>query len=77
MGVVMGGAGVTEIADDIVQVQIPLPYALNSVNCYLLRGVGGWTLLDTGLNTAAARSQWRSALDASGTSSRKTSRRSC
>ena len=66
MGVVMGGAGVTEIADDIVQVQIPLPYALNSVNCYLLRGRGGWTLLDTGLNTAAARSQWWSALDALG-----------
>ena len=54
--------GITRIADDIIQVQIPLPYVLNIVNCYLLRGAGGWTLVDTGLNTAAARSQWKSAL---------------
>ena len=58
----MSGNGITKIADDIVQVQIPLPYVLNIVNCYLLRGTEGWTLVDTGLNTAAARSQWKSAL---------------
>ena len=60
----MASSGITSITDDIVQVQIPLPYILNSVNCYLLRGSRGWTLLDTGLNTAAARSQWRSAMNA-------------
>ncbi len=59
----MSESGITQIADDIVQVQIPLPYALNIVNCYLLRGSAGWTLLDTGLNTAAARSQWKTALN--------------
>ncbi|MCY3779204.1 MAG: MBL fold metallo-hydrolase [Chloroflexi bacterium] len=58
----MSNNGITRIADDIVQVQIPLPYVLNIVNCYLLRGAEGWTLVDTGLNTAAARSQWKSAL---------------
>ncbi len=55
---------ITHITDDIVQVQIPLPYRLNIVNCYLLRGDGGWSLLDTGLNTAPARAQWRRAMRA-------------
>ncbi len=59
----MDSSGISQITDDIVQVQIPLPYALNIVNCYLLRGTAGWTLLDTGLNTAAARSQWKTALE--------------
>ena len=54
---------ITFIADDIVQVQLPLPFALNIVNCYLLRGEGGWTLVDTGINTAAARQQWKAALE--------------
>ena len=39
--------GITHITDDIVQVQIPLPYALNIVNCYLLRGdqaAGPWSI---------------------------------
>ncbi len=60
----MSEAGVTHITNDIVQVQIPLPYRLNIVNCYLLRGSRGWTLLDTGLNTAAARAQWKTAMNA-------------
>ena len=59
----MSDGGITQIADDIIQVQIPLPYVLNIVNCYLLRGSGGWTLVDTGLNTAAARAQWKTALN--------------
>ncbi len=58
----MSDDGITKITDDIIQVQIPLPYVLNIVNCYLLRGAEGWTLVDTGLNTSAARSQWKSAL---------------
>ena len=59
----MTDKGITHITDDIIQVQIPLPYALNIVNCYLLRGDTGWTLLDTGLNTAPARSQWQAAFN--------------
>ncbi len=58
--------GITWIDADIAQIRLPLPYALNSVNCYLLRGAGGWTLVDTGLNTAAARAQWKAAMQALG-----------
>ena len=54
------------IAEDIIQARIPLPYALNSVNCYLLRGTAGWSLVDTGLNTAAARQRWRVIMDGLG-----------
>jgi glyoxylase-like metal-dependent hydrolase (beta-lactamase superfamily II) len=50
---------VTEIAPDIYQARLPLPFALNMVNCYLLRGDGGWTLVDTGINTPQARERWR------------------
>ncbi len=48
----------TPVADDIYQVRLPLPFALNSVNVYLLRDGDGWTLVDTGLNTREARAAW-------------------
>lgn len=49
----------TAVAPDIYQVQIPLPFALRIVNCYLLPGPNGWTVVDTGLNTAKARATWQ------------------
>jgi glyoxylase-like metal-dependent hydrolase (beta-lactamase superfamily II) len=48
----------TQLADDLYQVQIPLPFALNIVNCYLLHGSQGWTVVDTGINTEAGRAVW-------------------
>jgi glyoxylase-like metal-dependent hydrolase (beta-lactamase superfamily II) len=54
------------IADDLCQVRIPLPFALNLVNCYLLRGDDGWTVFDTGINTPAGRETWQAAFDALG-----------
>ncbi|MXV94091.1 MAG: MBL fold metallo-hydrolase [Chloroflexi bacterium] len=63
-------AGITQVSADIVQVRMPLPYALNLVNCYLLRGDSGWTLLDTGLNTPAGRDQWARAMRALGIQAR-------
>lgn len=53
----------TQITDDIYQVRIPLPFALNIVNCYLLRAAAGWTVVDTGLNTEPARQTWRLVFD--------------
>lgn len=52
---------VTQVAKDIFQVRLPLPFALTSVNCYLLAGDEGWTIVDTGLNTSRARATWREA----------------
>jgi glyoxylase-like metal-dependent hydrolase (beta-lactamase superfamily II) len=47
------------LPDDILQVQIPLPFALNLVNAYLIRDGGGWTLVDTGLVWAQSEETWR------------------
>lgn len=55
---------ITAVADDIYQIQIPLPFALRIVNCYLLPGEAGWTIVDTGLNTSSARSAWQQAFTA-------------
>lgn len=50
----------TPIADDIYQAQLPLPFALRIVNCYLLRGSAGWTIVDTGIHTPDGEATWRS-----------------
>jgi glyoxylase-like metal-dependent hydrolase (beta-lactamase superfamily II) len=55
---------VQAVAADIYQVQLPLPFALRILNCYLLRGHNGWTIVDTGLNTAQGRETWETALAA-------------
>lgn len=54
---------ITQIAEDIYQVRLPLPFALNHVNIYLLRGKNGWTIIDTGINWQAGRDVWQQAFD--------------
>lgn len=50
-----------QITDDIYQLRLPLPFALNHVNSYLLRGAQGWTIVDCGINTPQAQQTWRDA----------------
>lgn len=57
---------VRPVADGIYAVRLPLPFALNHVNCYLLRdGDGGaddgWTIVDAGLNRPEVRELWQAA----------------
>jgi glyoxylase-like metal-dependent hydrolase (beta-lactamase superfamily II) len=54
---------IQEVAQDIFQVRVPLPFALNTVNCYLLKSEDGWTVLDTGLNTPQAQAVWRTVFE--------------
>ncbi len=54
--------GVEQIAADIHRLRLPLPFALNHVNCYLFRGRDGWTIVDTGLHTPEAEGYWLAAL---------------
>ena len=49
---------VVEIAPGILWARMPMPMALDHINVYLLRGDEGWTLIDTGLNTATCRERW-------------------
>lgn len=48
--------------DGIIPIAIPLPFALKSVNCYLVRGADGWALIDTGIGWPPALEAWRAAL---------------
>lgn len=57
---------VTQVAEDIYKVRIPLPFALNHVNCYLLRGAEGWTLIDTGINWKQSQQAWKDAMNTLG-----------
>src|SRR5215216_3653490 len=51
-----------QIAEDIFQVQLPLPFPLRIVNCYVLRDGDRWTIIDTGINYPAGRAAWQVAL---------------
>ena len=51
-----------EVADGVLWIRMPLPFALDHINLWLLRdridGVDGWTLVDTGFGHAATRALW-------------------
>lgn len=49
---------VVEVASGILWARMPMPMALDHINVYLLRDDDGWTLVDTGLNTARTRELW-------------------
>lgn len=51
-----------EIADGVLWARLPLPMALDHVNVYLLDDGDGWTVFDTGLNTAKTRAIWETIL---------------
>ena len=52
-----------QMTDDIWQLRLPLPYALDHVNVYLIAGDSGWTLVDCGLNISAARALWKNSFE--------------
>jgi glyoxylase-like metal-dependent hydrolase (beta-lactamase superfamily II) len=56
----------TPVAEGIYQVQLPLPFALRIVNCYLLRDGDAWTIVDSGLNYPPGQAAWLAAFDALG-----------
>jgi glyoxylase-like metal-dependent hydrolase (beta-lactamase superfamily II) len=51
-----------EIAEDVFLLRLPLPFALNHINVYLLRDGAGWTLVDCGLDTLPSRRIWMNLL---------------
>lgn len=53
----------TPLTSDIHRLRLPLPFALDHVNCYLIRGDDGWSLLDTGLHTPEAWQHWLAAFN--------------
>ncbi len=55
-------AAPVEIAEGILLVRLPLPFALNHINVYLLDEGDSWTLVDCGLDTPASRESWEAVL---------------
>lgn len=51
----------SEVANGVYQVRLPLPFALNSVSCYVLRDGDGWVIVDAGLDYEAGRAGWTAA----------------
>jgi hypothetical protein len=47
---VPGIGELTEVAPGILWIRLPLPFALDHVNIYLIDDGGGWALVDTGIN---------------------------
>src|SRR4051794_11862254 len=53
----------TELEPGLVQVTMPLPWALDHVHCYLLASPDGWTAVDAGLGTDQTLAWWEQVLD--------------
>ena len=49
---------VTEVAPGVRWLRMPLPFALNHINLWLLDEGDGWTIVDSGLNTAQTKELW-------------------
>ncbi|QFT60797.1 Hydroxyacylglutathione hydrolase (plasmid) [Sulfitobacter sp. THAF37] len=49
---------ITEVRPGILWTRVPLPYRLDHVNIYLIRDGEGWAVIDTGIQTDAARQTW-------------------
>lgn len=51
-----------EVVPGIHWIRMPLPFALDHVNLWLLEDGDGWTVVDTGYNDDRSREIWRKAL---------------
>jgi glyoxylase-like metal-dependent hydrolase (beta-lactamase superfamily II) len=52
------------LAPGIRWLRMPLPFALDHINLWLIEESAGWTLVDTGLGNRATRDLWKSSFDA-------------
>jgi glyoxylase-like metal-dependent hydrolase (beta-lactamase superfamily II) len=53
-----------EIAPGVHWVRMPLPFALQWINLWLLEDGDGWTIIDTGIAMEQTREYWRAIFDA-------------
>lgn len=47
-----------EVAPGVRWLRMPLPFALNHINLWMLEDGDGWTLVDTGINSEETRDAW-------------------
>ena len=59
MGEFLPEGGVkAEVAPGIFWVRMPLPFALNHINLWLVREDDSWTMIDCGISSAEIKSLW-------------------
>ncbi|WP_042348690.1 MBL fold metallo-hydrolase [Bacillus massiliigorillae] len=51
-----------KITDHVYQLQVPIPYDLGEVKCYIVEGENGYTIVDTGDNIEDAITLWKQVL---------------
>ncbi len=49
------------MAEGVLWLRLPLPMALDHVNCFVLDDGDGWTIVDTGFDTEKTRAMWQTA----------------
>jgi glyoxylase-like metal-dependent hydrolase (beta-lactamase superfamily II) len=54
----MPEAGTVTVAPGILWVRMPLPFALDHINIWLLEDDAGWTIVDTGIGSNRTREYW-------------------
>ena len=54
---------ITEIAEGVMWLRLPLPMKLDHVNIYILDDGDGWTLIDTGIKTRKVMGMWKHLID--------------
>jgi glyoxylase-like metal-dependent hydrolase (beta-lactamase superfamily II) len=47
-----------EVASGVYWLRMPLPMSLNHINLYLIEGIKGWTIIDTGIRGEETRKHW-------------------
>ena len=52
-----------ELSPGLRGMRLPLPFALDHVNLWLLRDGAGWTLIDTGIDDDATKTYWSERLE--------------
>jgi glyoxylase-like metal-dependent hydrolase (beta-lactamase superfamily II) len=54
---------VTEVADGVFWIRMPMMGRLNHINVWLLRDYDGWTIVDTGISNDSVKAHWQTIFD--------------
>lgn len=52
-----------QLNEALFQIKIPLPFPLSSICAYALKGIDGWTIIDSGLHSQETEEIWINFLD--------------
>lgn len=52
-----------EVAPGVHWLKMPLPFALNHINLWLIEEAGGWSAVDAGYDSEPTRAAWQAAFD--------------